>query len=36
MSIYIKRSIEKKLKNATKYINEIDEHKKSIFEFWKN
>lgn len=27
--------LEIKLKNAKKYINEIDEHKKSIFEFWK-
>lgn len=24
-----------KIKNATQYIKEIDEHKKSIFEFWK-
>ena len=28
-------STDKKIKNATTYINEIDEHKKSIFEFWK-
>ncbi|MEI3401905.1 MAG: hypothetical protein V8R51_06205 [Clostridia bacterium] len=25
----------KKIENATAYINEIDSHKKSIFEFWK-
>ena len=25
----------KKIENATNYINEIDSHKKSIFEFWK-
>lgn len=25
----------KKIENATIYINEIDEHKKSLFEFWK-
>ena len=25
----------KKIENATKYINEIESHKKSIFEFWK-
>ncbi len=25
----------KKVKNATTYLNEIDEHKKSLFEFWK-
>ena len=25
----------KKIENATSYINEIDSHKKSIFEFWK-
>ena len=29
------KSIEKKIENATKYIEEIDNHKKSIFEFWK-
>lgn len=28
-------SIEKKLKNATKYLEEIEKHKKSIFDFWK-
>lgn len=28
-------NLEKKIKNATKYLEEIDEHKKSIFEFWK-
>ena len=28
-------SLENKVKNATQYIKEIDEHKKSIFEFWK-
>ena len=28
-------STAKKIENATTYINEIDEHKKSIFEFWK-
>ena len=27
--------MESKVKNATQYIKEIDEHKKSIFEFWK-
>ena len=27
--------LEIKIKNATQYIKEIDEHKKSIFEFWK-
>ena len=27
--------IVKKIENATAYINEIDSHKKSIFEFWK-
>ena len=30
-----KESIERKLNNATKYIEEIENHKKSIFEFWK-
>ena len=25
----------KKIENATAYIEEIDRHKKSIFEFWK-
>ena len=29
------KHIEKKIENATKYIEEIDNHKKSIFEFWK-
>ena len=28
-------NLDKKIKNATEYLNEIDEHKKSIFEFWK-
>ena len=28
-------TIEIKIKNATQYIEEIDSHKKSIFEFWK-
>ena len=28
-------TLESKVKNATQYIKEIDEHKKSIFEFWK-
>lgn len=28
-------NLEKKLNNARDYLNEIDEHKKSIFEFWK-
>ena len=27
--------IERKIKNANIYLNEIDLHKKSIFEFWK-
>lgn len=29
------KNLENKVKNATLYIKEIDEHKKSIFEFWK-
>lgn len=29
------KNMEKKIENATKYIEEIDNHKKSIFEFWK-
>ncbi len=29
------KNMEKKIENATKYIEEIDSHKKSIFEFWK-
>jgi len=29
------KNIESKIKNATQYIEEIEEHKKSIFEFWK-
>ncbi len=29
------KNLKKKIENATSYINEIDEHKKSIFEFWK-
>lgn len=28
-------NLKKKIENATLYINEIDKHKKSIFEFWK-
>lgn len=28
-------NMEKKIKNATAYIEEIDKHEKSIFEFWK-
>lgn len=28
-------TVEVKIKNATQYIEEIDSHKKSIFEFWK-
>lgn len=28
-------NIDRKIKNATLYIEEIDKHKKSIFEFWK-
>ena len=29
------KNITKKIENATKFIEEIDSHKKSIFEFWK-
>jgi len=29
------KNLKKKIKNATKYIEEINKHKKSIFEFWK-
>lgn len=29
------KNMDKKIENATKYIQEIDNHKKSIFEFWK-
>ena len=29
------KSLESKIKNATIYIEQIEEHKKSIFEFWK-
>lgn len=29
------KNLDKKIENATKYIEEIDSHKKSIFEFWK-
>ena len=29
------RNMQKKIENATKFIEEIDSHKKSIFEFWK-
>ena len=29
------KNLAKKIENATNYINEIDSHKKSIFEFWK-
>lgn len=28
-------NLNKKIKNATEYLEEIDKHKKSIFEFWK-
>ena len=30
-----KENLERKIKNATIYINEIESHKKSIFDFWK-
>ena len=30
-----KTNLENKIKNATLYINEIESHKKSIFDFWK-
>jgi len=30
-----KDNLEKKIQNATLYINEIESHKKSIFDFWK-
>ena len=30
-----KKNMEKKIQNATLYIEEIDSHKKSIFEFWR-
>ena len=30
-----KKNLESKIKNATLYINEIEGHKKSIFDFWK-
>jgi len=30
-----KDNLERKIKNATLYINEIESHKKSIFDFWK-
>ncbi len=29
------KNLKKKIENATAYINEINEHKRSIFEFWK-
>lgn len=29
------KNMQKKIENASKYIEEIDNHKKSIFEFWK-
>ena len=29
------KNMQKKIENATAFINEIDSHKKSIFEFWK-
>lgn len=29
------KNLDKKIENASKYIEEIDNHKKSIFEFWK-
>lgn len=32
---YKTKNMGKKIKNATMYIEEIDSHKKSIFEFWK-
>lgn len=28
-------NLDKKIKNATEFLNEIDKHKKSIFEFWR-
>ena len=28
-------NLDRKIKNATQYLDEIEEHKKSIFEFWK-
>ncbi len=30
-----KENLQRKIKNATLYINEIESHKKSIFDFWK-
>ncbi len=30
-----KKNLEKRVENAKKYLDEIEEHKKSIFEFWK-
>lgn len=30
-----KENLERKIRNATLYINEIESHKKSIFDFWK-
>lgn len=30
-----KENLEQKIKNATLYLNEIESHKKSIFDFWK-
>lgn len=30
-----KENLERKIQNATLYINEIEQHKKSIFDFWK-
>ncbi len=30
-----KKNMQRKIENATNFINEIDNHKKSIFEFWK-
>ena len=30
-----RQNLESKIKNATQYINEIESHKKSIFDFWK-
>ena len=30
-----KESLEKKIQNATLYINEIESHRKSLFDFWK-
>ena len=29
------KNLDKKIENATKFIDEIDKHRKSIFEFWR-